>query len=94
MPILNWLIIRVFSIIDMEKKFSHISNEALKYLSNEASFVIKYNLLRGSVVIVDSLPGRILANFFVRLKKHSYPIKVVSSFPEAKKWIESTRSQT
>lgn len=84
---------QIFSIIDAEKKFSHFSNEALKYLSNDAPFIVKHNLMRGSVVVVGSLPGRIVANFFVRLKKHSYPIKIVSSLNEAKKWIENKRRE-
>lgn len=83
---------RMFSIIDAEKKFSHFSNEALRYLSNDSPFVMKYKLMKGSVVVVGSLPGRLIANFFVRLRKHPYPIKIVSSFEEAVKWIDAKRS--
>lgn len=82
---------QMFSIIDAEKSFSHFSTESLNYLSNDAPFVVEHNLMRGSVVVVQSLAGRLIANFFVRLKKHKYPLKVVSTFNDGVSWIESKR---
>lgn len=82
---------QMFSIIDAEKSFSHFSTESLNYLSNDAPFVVEHNLMRGSVVVVRSLAGRLIANFFVRLKKHKYPLKVVSTLKDGVSWIESKR---
>ena len=82
---------KMFSIINSEKRFSHFSSEALKYLSNDAPFIAEKDLMIGSVIVVSSLPARMMVNFFIKLKRHKYPIKTVSSLNDAYKWIDTIR---
>ncbi len=80
----------MYGIMDAKGRYSVFTSEAQKYLSKEAPMVIQNKLL-GFAIIIDSLPNRILAKFYITFFKPSYPVKIFSNEKEAMNFINVLR---
>ncbi|UKN01098.1 hypothetical protein K6119_15310 [Paracrocinitomix mangrovi] len=76
----------IFCLMDTSGRFNIFSKEAQKFLSNEAS-IVRENKLKGSAVVIDNLPNRIIAQFFSKFYKPQFPMKIFSSQEEGMKWL-------
>lgn len=76
----------IYCLMDTSGRFNNYTNEAQKYLSNEAE-IVKRNKLKGSAVIIDNLPNRMLAQFFSRFFKPKFPMKIFSNQSEGLDWL-------
>lgn len=61
----------------------NVSKEAMKLLSNHPT---PNNDVISTVLIVENLGLRLVANFYVNTVKPSYPIKIVRTFEKAVQW--------
>jgi len=80
----------IYNLLDTKGRFSVFSKDAQKYLAKEGTMVIENRML-GIAVIIDSLPNRLLAMFFVSFYKPPYPFKVFSNEEAALNYIEFIR---
>ncbi len=53
----------IYCIMNTSGRFNNYTNEAQKFLSKEAK-IVKQNKIKGSAVVIDNLPNRLLAQFF------------------------------
>jgi len=77
---------KIYSLMDSSNRHTYFTKEAQNYLAKEAKS--RY-LLVASVVVLNQLPMRILARFFVTFHKPNYPVKICKSIEEGKKWIKN-----
>lgn len=66
-----------------------ISHEARNRFSSENA--AKYIL--ANAILVNSLPTRLIANFFIKFHKPTFPVKIFSSEKDAIKWLKSFLKQ-
>ena len=81
----------VYYVTDMLGRYNAFTPEAQKYLAQEAE-VIKEDKVKGSAIIVNNLPNRLIAKFFLRLYKPNYPCKVFSDYDKAMEWIDELKT--
>jgi hypothetical protein len=60
-----------------------ISPDARKYVSERGR-----NYFKASAIVSDSLPIRLLVNFFNQFYKHEVPFKMFASEEQARIWLE------
>lgn len=77
----------IYCLMDTSGRFNSFSNEAQKFLSREAS-IVENKKLKGSALIIDNLPNRLLVKFFSSLFKPKFPIKIFSNQEEGLIWLE------
>jgi hypothetical protein len=80
----------IYGIMDGIKKQSLFTSEAQKFLANEAP-LIKNKQMLGFAIVIDSLPNRIMAKFFITFFKPKHPVKIVATEEQALLWIALMR---
>lgn len=78
----------VFSILDSTDQFVNFSKEAQNFLAQEGEMVSQ---LIAATVVLNNLPTRLLARFFISFHKPAYPTKIFKTRKEALAWIELLR---
>lgn len=78
----------IYCLMDTSGRFHDFTIEAQRFLSNEAS-IVRDNKIKGSAVVINSLPNRILANFFSKIFKPNFPMKIFSNQEEGIEWLKS-----
>lgn len=78
----------IFCLMDTSGSFNNFTNEAQQFLSKEAS-IVKQNKIKGSAVVIDNLPNRLLTRFFATIFKPKFPLKVFSNQNEGLEWLKS-----
>ena len=81
----------IYCLMDTSGRFNNYTNEAQKFLSKEAS-IVKNNKIKGSAVIIDNLPNRILAQFFSKIFKPNFPMKIFSNQKDGLVWLHQLKS--
>lgn len=82
----------IYCIMNTSGRFNNYTNEAQKFLSNDAK-IVKQNKIKGSAVVIDNLPNRLLAQFFSRVFKPKFPMKICSSQEEGLAWLNALRNK-
>lgn len=71
-------------IVDVSNSFGSFEAKARNYLATD----VKYNSLRiKSAAIVNSLPVRIILNFYQKMYLKKDNLKIVKDYKEAIKWV-------
>lgn len=81
---------KVYGVMDTQGKQSLFSKEAQKFLANEAP-LIKNGQMLGFAMIINNLPNRMMAKFFITFFKPKHPVKIVASEEQALLWITLMR---
>lgn len=76
----------IYCLMNTSGRFNQFTNEAQKYLSKEA-VIIKGDKLKCSAVVIDNLPYRLLARFFLNFHKPNFTMKLFSNKGEALTWL-------
>jgi hypothetical protein len=69
--------------IEAKDAFVSEDHKSCKYMAEHE--INKYNIAQA--MVVNNMPVRIIANFYLILYKYTYPMKVFTNIIEAKKWL-------
>jgi len=81
---------KIYTITDFSNQFNSFSKEAQQFLAKEGKVIA---LLLASAVVINNLPTRLLARFFMRFHKPNYPVKIFANISNAKDWIAELKQQ-
>jgi len=82
--------LEVYSITDFSNQFILFTKEAQQFMAKEAGFIKQ---LLGSSIVINNLPTRLLARFFMSFHKPNYPVKIFATVDDAKDWIVELKLQ-
>jgi hypothetical protein len=72
------------SLIDARHKYGNITNEArVHYVTDEKTKTIRL----AEAIVINNLPAKIIANFYIRYNKPSNPVKIFSKREDAINWL-------
>jgi len=72
------------SLIDTSNKYGNITNEARLHYAND----LKTKSIRlAEAIVLNNLPARIIATFYIRYNKPSNPVKIFSKREDAINWL-------
>jgi hypothetical protein len=74
---------RFYVLVDARDIFVSIDHKSRKYMAEHE--VNKYNIAQA--MVVNNMPVRLIANFYLKFYKHSYPMKVFRSIDKARTWL-------
>jgi len=80
----------IYGIMDGMNKHSLFTSDAQKFLANEAP-LIKNNHMLGFAIVINSLPNRMMAKFFITFFKPKHPVKIVATEEQGLLWIALMR---
>ena len=80
----------IYSIVNANSKFFNLSKDAQEYLATTAPIVSR---IKGSAVLINNLPIRLIVRFFISTYNPKFPTKIFKYEEEAKEWIESLRKE-
>lgn len=72
-------------LIDTRNTRGTYSQEAMRKLAKNPEIV---RLRKAQAIIIDSLPNRLLANFYIKFHKPVNPIKIFEKENEALQWLK------
>lgn len=72
-------------LIDTRDARGTYSLEAMRKLAKDPEIV---RIRKAQAIIIDSLPNRLLANFYVKFHKPANPIKIFEKENEALQWLK------
>lgn len=72
-----------YVLIDARDMFVNVDHESRKYMAEHE--VNKFNMAQA--MVVNRMPVRILANFYLKFYKHKYPMKVFKDLVAAREWL-------
>lgn len=76
----------IYCLMDLSGQFNVFTNEAQKYLSNEA-LIVTQGIIKGSAVVIDNLPNRLFAKFFIKFFKPPFLTQAFSNSQQAVEWL-------
>ncbi|MBL4710589.1 MAG: hypothetical protein JKY48_19350 [Flavobacteriales bacterium] len=79
-----------FLITDVRNIHSNMSNEAQNFFSKKGK-LLPY--IKGLVILLNNLPIRLIARFYIQFHKPIYPTKIYATKEEAFKWFKSIDKQ-
>lgn len=79
-----------FFIIDATDIMSNMDNEASRYFSKESKVA---NYTRAAAIVLNSLPIRLTASFFIKFQKPRFPTRIFDSREKAIEWFEELKSK-
>ena len=74
-----------YLIVDARDVYSSIDHNSRKLMSEHK--VNEFNIAQA--IIVNNMPIRLLANFYLKFYKHNNPIKVFTNIDEGREWVLS-----
>ena len=80
----------VFILMNTNGRYSVFSSEAQKYLSYRAPMVVE-NRIMAFAVVVNTLPNRMLAKFYLNFFKPKYPFEIFKNEKNALSFLNSRR---
>ncbi len=83
----------IYAIVDSTGPYVNITNEAQNFLAQEAS-IVRNKKMKGSAVVINSLPNRLLVKFFIKLFRPQFPTKIFSNLNSANEWLEGLKSRS
>lgn len=75
---------KFLTIIDVTNIFGTVSPDAMQFFARDKKLTSRR---MAQAIVVDNLPIKILANFYVRLKKPVREAKIFNEIEGAKKWL-------
>ncbi len=81
----------IYLLINFENSFGNLPSEVQNYFAKEAPTIPQ---VKASAIVLNNLPVRILAKFYLRVFKPSYTSKIFSTYEEAWKWLEKMQEIT
>jgi hypothetical protein len=72
-----------YVLVDAKDVFVSVDHKSRKYMAEHE--INKYNIAQA--MVVNNMPVRIIANFYLNFYKHAYPMKVFTDTIEARKWL-------
>jgi hypothetical protein len=75
-----------YLLVDARNILSNMSHGARAYLTNKKEF---QELNIAQAIIVNNMPTKILANFYMKFYKQPSPVKLFEDFNEGKTWLLS-----
>jgi len=72
-------------LVDTQKKFSSISNEARNFFATDPEIL---PFRKKIAIVVDNMPTKLLANFFIRFNKPQTPTRLFTNYDKAVSWLE------
>lgn len=78
----------IYSLMMSLGRFIRFSRDAQDYFATKATIISQ---VRASAMVLDSLPVRLIAKFFIRFHKMHYPTRIFSSEKAAHIWLEEVR---
>ncbi len=79
---------RVYHLI-VPDSTTHVTVDATDY-SNPQFDSVK----EAEAIVINNLGHRLLANFYMKLKRGAYPVRIFNSEAEAFKWFDNLRNQS
>ena len=70
-------------LIDARDVYASVDHNSRKYMAEHE--VNEYNIAQA--MVVNNIPVRIIANFYLKFYKHSYPMKVFKNIDSAREWL-------
>ncbi len=83
----------VYTLMDTNGRYSVFDPKALQFFSNEAPMVVQKRML-GFAVIIDSLPNRLLAKFYITFFKPKFIFKIFSREKDAHAFLLSLKEES
>jgi hypothetical protein len=77
-----------FSLVDLSNKHLHFDAEARRYAATGNIT----SLIEAQALIFNTLPMRILVNFYLKFDRPQYPVKVFSNADIATNWLINKKS--
>lgn len=74
---------RFYVLVDARDIFVSVDHKSRKYMAEHE--VNKYNIAQA--MVVNNMPVRMIANFYLRFYKHAYPMKVFKNINKARAWL-------
>ncbi|NQX97735.1 MAG: hypothetical protein HRT73_07630 [Flavobacteriales bacterium] len=74
-----------YLIVDARDILSSLDHNSRKFMSEHE--VNEFNIAQA--IIVNNMPIRLLANFYLKFYKHNNPIRVFTDIDEGRKWVLS-----
>tara|TARA_B100000809_G_scaffold160242_1_gene157617 strand:+ start:2277 stop:2657 length:381 start_codon:yes stop_codon:yes gene_type:complete len=72
-----------YVLINAKDIFVSVDHKSRKYMAEHG--IHKYNIAQA--MVVNNMPVRIIANFYLNFYKHTYPMKVFTDIVKARKWL-------
>lgn len=72
-------------LVDTQQRFSSITNEARNFFANDPEIL---PFRKKIAIIVDNIPTKLLANFFIRFNKPQTPARLFVNYDKAVSWLE------
>jgi hypothetical protein len=77
-------------ILDGRNITASISHEARKFISGYEPIV---SVRSAQAIIVNNIPTRLLANFYLKFHKPKHPVKIFTNLEDAEKWGSNLKFQ-
>ncbi len=74
-------------VLDVRNKYSSVSNEARNFFANDPEILA---IRKKIAIVINNMPTRIIANFFVRFNQPQTPTKVFNDYDKAIDWLSES----
>lgn len=71
-------------VVDARNKYSSISNDARNFFANDPEIL---PLRKRIAIVINNMPTRMIANFFVRFNRPQTPTRVFNDYNKAIMWL-------
>jgi hypothetical protein len=71
-------------ILDGRNVTANISHEARKFISGHEPVI---RVRSAQAILVNNIPTRLLANFYLKFHKPKHPVKIFSNLEDAERWV-------
>jgi len=73
------------TLVDARNITGEISTEAKEHFSKDAKIL---ELQKAQALVLNSLPNRIIATFYMKFHKPAVPVKIFTDFDKAHEWLK------
>ena len=87
--IINLVVGKPFVIlIDARDISSNMSHEAREFFANDKKII---GIRKAQAIVVNNLPSRLIAKFYMTFHKPANPIKIFSDYQQAEIWVRAQK---
>ena len=72
-----------YVLVDARDILASVDHNSRKYMAEHE--VNKHNMAQA--MVVNNMPIRIIANFYLKFYKHAYPMKIFTDISKAREWL-------
>ena len=77
-------------LIDSRDIRSNMSHEAREFFATDKKII---NIRKAQAIVVNNLPSRLIAKFYMTFHKPANPIKIFSDYLQAEDWIKERKME-